>query len=220
MENRIVRLITGRQSPFIIITAAVVVWLLCLPLFQDGRFIDGIQYAAVARNLARGVGSFWNPVLAQNSVAGLNTFHEHPPVVFLIQALFFKVFGLNNSYPERIFCLFTFLLTALFIALIWRKIFAGQTMRQLCWLPILLWVVMPIVFWAYTNDIQENTMGAFTTAAVYLFLIAVSSGRALRTIYFYLGCACVLFAVMSKGVPGLFPIGFFFVYWLLQRWFG
>ncbi len=215
--DRIRRLFTGRQSPFIIITAAAVVWLLCLPLFEDGMFIDGIQYAAVARNLARGVGSFWNPVLAQNSVAGLNTFHEHPPLVFFIQALFFRVFGLNNIYPERIFCLFTFLLTALFIALMWRKIFEGQTARQLWWLPILLWVIMPIVFWAYTNDIQENTMGVFTTAAVYLFLLAVSGRNALRSIHFYLGCACVLFAVLSKGVPGLFPLGFFFVYWLSVR---
>ena len=215
--DRISRLFTGRQSPFIIITAAVVVWFLCLPLFQDGMFIDGIQYAAVARNLARGVGSFWNPVLAQNSVAGLNTFHEHPPVVFFIQALFFKAFGLNNIYPERIFCLFTFLLTALFIVLIWRKVYEGQVTGQLWWLPILLWVIMPIVFWAYTNDIQENMMGVFTTAAVYLFLLAVSAGNTLRLIHFYLGCACVLFAVLSKGVPGLFPLGFFFVYWVSVR---
>ena len=205
---------TGRQFPFVVLTAAVVVWFLCLNLFQDGMFIDGIQYAAVARNLASGVGTFWNPVLAQNSVAGLNSFHEHPPLVFFIQSLFFKIFGLNNIYPERIYCLFTFLVTAMFMALIWRRLFAGQRTQQLWWLPVLLWVIMPIVFWAYTNDIQENTMGVFTTAAVYFFLCASGAGSVLRSVSFYLGCISVLLATACKGVPGLFPAGFFIIYWL------
>ncbi len=208
---------TGRQFPFVVLTAAVVVWFLCLNLFQDGMFIDGIQYAAVARNLARGVGTFWNPVLAQNSVAGLNSFHEHPPMVFFIQSLFFKIFGLNNIYPERIYCLFTFLVTAMFMALIWRKVFDGQRMQQLWWLPVFLWAIMPIVFWAYTNDIQENTMGVFTTGAVYLFLCATGTGSVLRSVSFYLGCVSVLLAAACKGVPGLFPAGFFFIYWLSTR---
>jgi 4-amino-4-deoxy-L-arabinose transferase-like glycosyltransferase len=180
-------------------------------------FIDGIQYAAVSRNLALGVGSFWNPELAQNSVAGLNTFHEHPPLVFFMQSLFFKVFGLHNIYPERIYCLFAFLMTATFIGLIWRKFFEGKPLKQLWWLPVLLWLVMPVVFWAYTNNIQENTMGVFTTAAVYFFLCALGSGSPLRSIKFYMGCVGVLLAVLSKGVPGLFPLTFFFIYWISLR---
>lgn len=208
---------SARQFPFIVLTAATMVWLLCINLFQDGMFIDGIQYAAVARNLARGVGTFWNPVLAQNSVAGLNSFHEHPPLVFFIQSLFFRFFGFNNIYPERIYCLFTFLLTALFIALIWRKLFKAQATQQLWWLPVLLWTIMPIVFWAYTNDIQENTMGVFTTAAVYFFLCAIGSGSALRSVSFYVGSISVLLAGFCKGVPGLFPVGFFFIYCLSVR---
>ena len=212
--NLFQKIFLARQSPFIIASAALVVWLLCLPLFEDGMFIDGIQYAAVARNMARGVGTFWNPVLAQNSVAGLNTFHEHPPLVFFIQSLFFNVFGLYNIYPERIYCLFTFLITGAFMALIWRKIFEGATTVSLWWLPIALWIIMPVVFWSFTNDIQENTMGVFTTAALYFFLRSVTTGAVLRSPSFYLGCICVLLAGFSKGVPGLFPITFFFIYWL------
>ena len=211
------KLLLGKYSPFIIGTSAIIVWVLCLPLFQDGMFIDGIQYAAVARNLALGVGSFWNPVLAQNSVAGLNSFHEHPPLVFCIQSLFFKVFGFNNIYPERIYCLVTFLITAAFISLIWRKIFEGTELRKLWWLPVLLWIIMPIVFWAYTNDIQENTMGVFTTGAVYFFLCAVKSPLAWRAPHLYIGCISVLLAGLSKGVPGLFPLAFFAIYWLSVR---
>lgn len=208
------KIFSARQFPFIILTASVVVFTLCINLFQDGMFIDGIQYAAVARNLARGVGTFWNPVLAQNSVAELNSFHEHPPLVFFIQSLFFRVFGMNNIYPERIYCLFTFLATGIFMALIWRRIFKGQRSEQLWWLPVLMWTVMPIVFWAYTNDIQENTMGIFTTAAVYFFISAASNMNVLRSGNFYMGCISILLAAFCKGVPGLFPAVFFFIYWL------
>ena len=208
------KIISAKQLPFILLTTALAVFLVCLPLFQDGMFIDGIQYAAVARNLARGVGSFWNPVLAQNSVAGLNSFHEHPPLVFFIQALFFKAFGLNSIYPERIYCLFTFLVTACFIGLIWRKIFEGKGALGLWWLPIALWLLMPVVFWSYANDIQENTMGMFTTTAIYFLLCAADSKTALFSLNFYGGMLCVLAAAFSKGVPGLFPLGFFFIYWL------
>ena len=107
----------SKQTPFIFLTLALVVWLVCLQLFQDGIFIDGTQYAAVSRNLTRGVGSFWFPVLAQHSVAGLDTFHEHPPLVFFLQSLFFRFFGFQNISPERIYCLVTFLLTTLFVVL-------------------------------------------------------------------------------------------------------
>lgn len=205
------------QLPFLLLTGAAIVWLVCLQLFQDGMFMDGTQYAAVARNLARGYGSFWNPVLAKNSVAGLNSFHEHPPLVFFLQSLFFKVFGLHNIYPERIYCLVMLLLTAVFMILIWRKVFEEKPeTRKLYWLPVFLWVIMPIVFWQYTNNIHENTMGMFTTGAICCFLYAAQSSI-YRSPLFYPGILFTGCAFLSKGVPGLFPLAFFPIYFLVYR---
>jgi 4-amino-4-deoxy-L-arabinose transferase-like glycosyltransferase len=202
-----------KQTPFILLTLSAIVWLICFPLFQDGMFMDGVQYAAVSRNLARGTGTFWFPVFSENSVAGLDTFHEHPPLVFFIQSIFFKIFGLNNIYPERIYCLFTFTVAAFFIVLIWRKIFEDNSeIRNLFWLPVLLWVVMPVVFWSYANNIQENTVTVFTTAAIYFFLVSVNSVSVLRNIFFYFGITAIILAVLSKGLPGLFPVVFFIAF--------
>jgi hypothetical protein len=211
------RIFSGRQSPYIVFTMAIVVWFVCLPLFQDGMFMDGLLYASVAHNLARGVGTFWNPVFSQNSNPVFNTFHEHPPLVFYIQSLFFKIFGLHNIYPERIYCLFTFLLTAMFMGLIWHKVLEGRPGRRLWWLPVLLWVIMPVVFWGYADDVQENTMTVFTTSAIYFIFCAMRSGTVWRSPHFYIGCICVFLASMSKGVPGIFPVVFFFIYRLVFR---
>jgi hypothetical protein len=212
------RLFTASQLPFIMLTGSLAVWLVGLPLFQDGMFMDGTQYAAVARNLARGVGTFWFPVLAKNSVGGLDTFMEHPPLVFFLQSLFFKVFGLHSIYPERIYCLTTLLLTAFFINLLWRKAqLAKPELKALGWLPILLWIIMPVVFWAYSNNIQENTMGLFTTAAVFFLWNAAESHTPLKTPWLYIAVICIVDAFFSKGVPGLFPLAFFPIYFVTQK---
>lgn len=205
------------QLPFLLLTGASIIWLVCFQLFQDGMFMDGTQYAAVARNLARGYGSFWFPVLAKNSVAGLNSFHEHPPLVFYLQSLFFKALGLQSIYPERIYCLVMLLLTAFFIVMIWRKVFEEKPeLRQMYWLPVFLWLIMPIVFWQFTNNIHENTMGMFTTGAICCLLYAAHSSI-YRSPLFYSGIAFTACAILSKGVPGLFPLAFFPVYFLVYR---
>lgn len=43
---------------------------------QRGMFGDGLLYAAIAKNLAHGVGTFWAPVLSSTTYA---PFREHPP---------------------------------------------------------------------------------------------------------------------------------------------
>jgi len=103
------------QLPFWIFTASIFIILICPTLFQDGMFMDGIQYACVAKNLANGTGSFWHPFLSETWwKAGSNYFMEHPPLIYGIQAQFFKLLG-NSLYTERIYSLITGLLTAIMI---------------------------------------------------------------------------------------------------------
>ncbi len=210
--------LSDNQTKFIFLWFSLVVWLICLPLFQDGMFLDGTQYAAISRNLARGVGSFWFPVLAQNSVAGLDTFHEHPPLVFFLQSIYFKLFGLQNIFPERLYCLTTFLITSFFIVKIWMRVFADDWyIKKSWWMPLIIWILMPIVFWSYTNNIQENTVSVFTTTSVYFLIRAVQKDRIFARPFFYIACFCIVLAFFSKGLPGLFPIAFFLIYWISER---
>lgn len=45
-------------------------------------FVDGVTYAAIARNLAQGNGSFWSPFYTATLYP---QFFEHPPLGFALQ---------------------------------------------------------------------------------------------------------------------------------------
>ena len=57
---------------------------------EESMFVDGLWYASISRNLAEGYGSFWNP---QFSAIIFSDFHEHPPLWFGVQSLFFQLLG-------------------------------------------------------------------------------------------------------------------------------
>ena len=40
--------------------------------------MDGLMYSAISKNLANGIGTFWNPYLSETLFP---EFHEHPPLV-------------------------------------------------------------------------------------------------------------------------------------------
>jgi hypothetical protein len=91
---RIMNTIFGKrdyaQFPFWVFTISVFIIAILPSLIQDGMFIDGIQYAAVSKNLANGLGTFWAPYMSQNwYTMGSGVFLEHPPLVYAIQGLFF-----------------------------------------------------------------------------------------------------------------------------------
>src|SRR5688572_2071285 len=98
-----------RINPFSVFTLVIMLVLVLPVLLQDGMFMDGVQYACVSRNLANGDGTFWFPWLHDSWVkADSPYFMEHPPLVYGIQSIFFRVLG-DTMYTERIYSLFTLL---------------------------------------------------------------------------------------------------------------
>ncbi|MCB0812996.1 MAG: glycosyltransferase family 39 protein [Flavobacteriales bacterium] len=191
------------NDPFVLLTAAVFAGLLLPMLVQDGMFMDGLLYATVAHNEANGFGTFWEPRASQLGLAGLRTFHEHPPLTFGLQALWFRVWG-SAFWVERAYSLFTALITAGLVVVLWRKLAPkDRPERALAWWPVLLWIVMPTVHWCFHNNMQENTLGVFTTGAVLLLVMAHQG----RTWSLTLAAGLMVFAAsMAKGVPGFFPL--------------
>ena len=172
-------------------------------LAQDGMFMDGELYAAVAHNEANGYGSFWEPRFSQVGLAGMTAFHEHPPLVFGMQAQWFKLFG-SGFWVERSYAFITALLTGWLLLLLWRALVpAERAEHRMGWWAVLLWIIVPTVHWCYHNNMHENTMGLFTTAAVYC---AVKAMRAKWWTWHLAAAVCVFLASMAKGLPGLFPI--------------
>lgn len=194
------------------LTAGVFAALLLPRLAQDGMFMDGELYAAVAHNEARGYGTFWLPRFSERGVAGLPAFHEHPPLFFGLLATWFRIFG-SGFWVERAFSLFTALLLAGLLVLLWRQLIPGDRGRRASWWPILLWIIVPTVFRSYHNNMIENTMGLFTTAAV---LCVLKSGDRWWP-WWPLAGLCVVLASLTKGLPGLFPLAAPVLCWIALR---
>lgn len=207
-----------KNLPFWWITMAFVIGLILPLLIQDGMFMDGMLYTSVGKNLGNGIGTFWFPKFSLYGIAGNTAFHEHPPLVFGIQAVFFFVFG-NSMYVERFYSFFTALVTAYLIHELWQFLVRGEsklTYNKISWLPIFLWIIVPVTFWSFQNNMQENTMGIFTLLAVITALKGLYLGR--NIILWLLASGGFIFlASLSKGVPGIFPMGVVGFYWLTTR---
>lgn len=173
-------------------------------LIRDGMFMDAVLYTSVSHNLANGIGTFWFPQFSLNNVASLPAFHEQPPLAFGIQAVFFKLLG-SSMLVERLYCFIVMLLTARLIVAIRKILLNSQEHDGLNYSPLLFWIIIPVVFWSYSNNMHENTMTVFVLLSVYAFLKALqpSESFVLPTI---LASACVAAATLTKGFPGLYTM--------------
>ena len=106
------------MKPFRLLTLAVFAAATVPRLAHRGMFVDGVTYASIARNLAEGRGSFWSPAYTATLYP---QFHEHPPLGFWLQSLWFRVFG-DHLFVERLYALAVGLATACLIAAIWRQL--------------------------------------------------------------------------------------------------
>jgi hypothetical protein len=204
-----------KQLPFFLIAISVILGLTLPTIIQDGMFMDGMLYTCVSKNLANGIGTFWFPVFSKFGFGGLTTFHEHPPLVFGIQSVFFKILG-NGMYTERIYILVTILCTASLIISIWKHTNKNLGEVEIAWLPLLLWITIPVCFWSFSNNMQENTMGIFILISVLFYLKSIQNEK---KAFLYLLCSGVFIflATFSKGIPGFFPLAAPFMYWLSTK---
>lgn len=203
----------NKQLAFYLFTFSVILGLTLPVLLQDGMFMDGMLYTCVSKNLANGIGSFWFPVFSKYGFGGLTTFHEHPPLVFAIQSVFFKVLG-NGMYTERIYVLFTLILTCYLIVSIWKYVNKDADEKKIGWLPLFFWIIIPVCFWSFSNNMHENTMGIFVLYSVLFYLRSLKENKILFT---YISAVFIFLATFSKGIPGFFPLAMPFLYWLTLR---
>jgi 4-amino-4-deoxy-L-arabinose transferase-like glycosyltransferase len=191
-----------------IFTLAVFSAVLLPFLVQEGMFLDGVTYAAISKNLANGFGSLWIPQYTQTH---FSQFHEHPPLVFGLQSLFFKLFG-DGFLTERIFTLFTAILTAIGIVINWNLF--NPTNKKYSWIPVLFWIATPLIFWSYQSNMLENTL-----AFCCLFSIYFIAKGSLKNNFFhlFLGSLFIFLALLTKGPVGLFPLAVVGVLWITLK---
>lgn len=191
--------------------------LLTVPkLIQDGMFLDAMLYTCVSHNLSNGIGSFWFPQYSPSLFSGYPFFLEHPPLVFGIQALFFRLLG-DSMYVERLYVFLTMCITAFLISRLWKDIYKAEDgFKGISWLPVLFWITIPTWFWSYSNNMMENTMTIFDLSAVILIYRASRSEK-IQYVSIIIAGIFIFLATFSKGIPGLFPIAVPLIYWLIYR---
>jgi 4-amino-4-deoxy-L-arabinose transferase-like glycosyltransferase len=202
-----------KNLPFWLMTLSVGIALILPVLLRDGMFMDGLLYSVISRNLAEGKGTFWNPHLTRTI---FNSFHEHPPLVFGIQSLFFRMLG-DHLLVERFYSFLTAIITGYFITLIWKSIFKPERqLANLSWLPFLFWIIIPLTSWSYKNNMLENSMGIFTIASVFILIRGLSANR--KIFFDLMAAGLFIFAgFLSKGLVALFPLAVIGFYWLIFK---
>jgi 4-amino-4-deoxy-L-arabinose transferase-like glycosyltransferase len=204
------------NKAFWLIAFAAMIGLTLPTLIQDGMFMDAMLYTSVSHNLSMGIGTFWFPEFSVHNVGGLSSFHEQPPLVFGIQSLFYTVLG-DSMYVERFYTFLTMVITAFLINLVWKEIYKNDTnLSGLGWLPVILWITIPVSFWSYSNNMHENTMGIFTLTSVWLMYKAMLSPK-FKILTWGLAGVFIFLATLSKGIPGFFPVTVPFLFWLTTR---
>lgn len=176
-------------------------------LFTTGIFGDGLVYAVVSRNLATAQGSWWSLYYSDTI---FSPFAEHPPLLFWLESVWFRLLG-DHPFTEKSFSLLLSLPMAASLAYFWEKLQNEQPKPTTNTVlgpsfPLLLWLIIPGVHWAYPNNMLENLLVLLTSWAIWLGMYRPNWQKAL------LSGLLVFLAVMTKGVVGLFPLAVFGLY--------
>jgi hypothetical protein len=184
---------------------------------DDTMFMDGVTYAAIARNMSEGIGSFWRPFFAHSFWLPYDNgdyFSGHPPLQFGLQSLLFNLMGdtpaVENTYNLLILAGYIFL-----IVKIWQKLLGpASTFRAFSWLPVLCWYGMEIVYYSIPNNFLDSTMGLFCLASCYFQLIFLKKDIVRKSdgLWPLFAGICIVLAFLTKGPVGLYPLAFSAIY--------
>jgi len=115
----------SQTLPFYLFLAGFFFIIICKDVFSNGMFLDGLIYSTVSKNLANGIGTFWNPHFTATCMPN---FHEHPPLAFGIQSLFYRFLG-ESRFIDKVYSLFTLLIAGCIILKIWNKLGYNEDME-------------------------------------------------------------------------------------------
>lgn len=197
--------VTFKTLPFYIFAAAIYLLIVCQDLLSNGMFLDGLIYSTVSKNLSEGIGSFWNP---QFTATCIPDFHEHPPLAFGLQSIFFSLFG-ESRFVDRSYSIITLIISGFLILKIWKTLGYKHG-----WIPTIIWLITPTVFWTSYNNLLENTLTVFTCLSILFYL----KNQENKKFYFVLLSGLMLaLGFVTKGFVAFFPWTFPFLLWLCLK---
>ena len=194
-----------KALPFYVFVGGVFLIIVCQNIFSNGMFLDGLIYSAVSKNLSNGIGTFWNLHFTETF---MSDFHEHPPLAFGIQSIFYTVFG-ESRFVDKAYSIFTVIIVAFIIVKIWQTLNYKHG-----WLPLFLWIITPTVFWSSYNNLLENTLTIFTSFSV-LFYLKGNESR--NYLFIVLSGIMLTLGFLTKGFVAFFPWTFPFLLWIFLK---
>ena len=108
-----------------------------------------------------------------------------------------------------VYSLFTLVIVACIILRIWRTLGYKHG-----WIPLLIWLTIPTVFWASYNNLLENTVTVFTSLSVLFYLMRLQSRK---IVFVFLSGFMMTFGFLTKGFVAFFPLTFPFIIWIVLR---
>lgn len=196
----------NKETPIFVFLFGVFLILVSPALLTQGMFMDGMIYAAVAKNMADGIGSFWHPFFTASCYPD---FYEHPPLAMGILSILYRVFG-DSFLIEKIYSFSAWLFVAFGIVKIWRYLGLNNA-----WIPVLILMLVTRIVWAATNNGLENTLAVFLVFAIWFYLKSLSG----HWIYLVFSGLCIAAGFLTKGPFGLFLWGFpmFYSFFVLEK---
>lgn len=186
-------------SPLWMLSIAAFLLLIVSPLLRQGMFLDGIVYAAIAKNLSLDHGTIWQPFYSSTLFP---IFYEHPPLALYLESLLFRIFG-TDILVENIYSFTMILAQIVLLSWYWLKQ-ENKPFNHLPWL-LLLWLMIPLNTHVFTNNMLETTLTVFTTFASFLLLYQ-SSHRLTDILILCAASVAILLGFLANGPTAFFPI--------------
>jgi 4-amino-4-deoxy-L-arabinose transferase-like glycosyltransferase len=180
-----------KETPFFVFLLGVFLLLISPNLLTHGMFMDGMIYAAVAKNMADGIGTFWQPFFTATCYS---EFYEHPPLAMGLLGVCYKIFG-DSFLVEKLYSFSMWLIVAVGLVNIWRHFKLKNA-----WLPVLMLMTVTRIIWASTNNGLENTLAVFVIFSVWFYLKSTTG----KWWYIVLSGVCIAAGFLTKGPFALF----------------
>jgi hypothetical protein len=195
--------------PLWLMSIALLLLCILLPLLRQGMFLDGVVYAAIAKNLSLNHGSIWQPFY---SATLFPTFYEHPPLALYLESLVFRLCGpaflAENLYS---FCM----ILGQFTLIAWYWLHTEKRPAyHLAWV-LLIWLLIPLNTRIFTSNMLESTLTLFTLCAS-LLLLTESKHALTHFIRILFASIAMLLGFLSNGPTAFFPLAIPFVAFMLN----
>ncbi len=192
---------TRNWLPVWCFSLSLLLFFIASPLTRHGMFLDGIVYAAIAKNLSLGHGTIWQLFFSKTELVG---FYEHPPLAIYFQSLFFKYLG-QGFYVERLYCLLMAVGQFSLLTWYWLKKERVVTLGFL----LLIWGMIPLNH-LYVSNLLEGTLTLFTTFVCVFYVLQTERGCAITPVkngltYFLCAFGMVI-AFFCNGPTAFFPL--------------